>query len=106
MACSSGRQPNFVMLNRGRHLCLAGRPSRWALAHISSYNCQTTLPVLRIVTDQVVWSVTLVSPAKMAEPIEMSFGLRTWVGTGNHALDGVQMPHGKGNFEGERGVPL
>jgi len=23
-------------LNRGRHLCLAGRPSRWALAHISS----------------------------------------------------------------------
>ena len=21
-------------LNRGRHLCLAGRPSRWALAHI------------------------------------------------------------------------
>jgi len=24
-------------LNRGRHLCSAGRPSRWALAHISSY---------------------------------------------------------------------
>jgi len=23
-------------LNRGRHLCSAGRPSRWALAHISS----------------------------------------------------------------------
>jgi len=35
-ACSSGRQPNFATLNRGRHLCLAGRPSRWALAHISS----------------------------------------------------------------------
>ena len=34
---SSGRQPNFAALNRGRHLCLAGRPSRWALAHISSY---------------------------------------------------------------------
>jgi len=33
---SSGRQPNFAALNRGRHLCLAGRPSRWALAHISS----------------------------------------------------------------------
>jgi len=31
---SSGRQPNFTALNRGRHLCLAGRPSRWALAHI------------------------------------------------------------------------
>ena len=31
---SSGRHPNFAALNRGRHLCLAGRPSRWALAHI------------------------------------------------------------------------
>jgi len=31
---SSGRQPNFAVLNRGRHLYLAGRPSRWALAHI------------------------------------------------------------------------
>jgi len=33
---SSGRQPNFAALNRGRHLHSAGRPSRWALAHISS----------------------------------------------------------------------
>jgi len=31
---SSGRQPNFAELNRGRHLYSAGRPSRWALAHI------------------------------------------------------------------------
>jgi len=29
-----GRQPNFAGLNRGRHPCSAGRPSRWALAHI------------------------------------------------------------------------
>jgi len=34
MASSSGRQPNIAALNRGRHLCLAGRPSGWALAHI------------------------------------------------------------------------
>jgi len=35
----SGHQPNFAVLNRGRRLYLAGRPSRWALAHIlvSSY---------------------------------------------------------------------
>ena len=33
---SSGRQPNFAALNRGRHLYSAGRPSRLALAHISS----------------------------------------------------------------------
>jgi len=31
-----GRQPNFAALNRGRNLYSAGRPSRWALAHISS----------------------------------------------------------------------
>jgi len=31
---SSGREPNFAALNRGRHLYSAGRPSRWALAHI------------------------------------------------------------------------
>ena len=38
-ACSSGRRPNFAVLNRGRHLYSAGRPSHWALAHISSLGC-------------------------------------------------------------------
>jgi len=33
---SSGRQPKFAASNRGRHLYSAGRPARWALAHISS----------------------------------------------------------------------
>jgi len=33
---SSGRQPNFAALNRGRRLYSAGQLSRWALAHISS----------------------------------------------------------------------
>ena len=33
-ASSSGRQPEFAALNRGRHLRSAGRPSRLALAHI------------------------------------------------------------------------
>ena len=32
-------------------------------------------------------SVTLVSPAKTAAPIEMLFGLRTRMGPGNHVLD-------------------
>ena len=35
---SSGRQPNFAALNRGRHLYSAGRPSRWASAHILVLN--------------------------------------------------------------------
>jgi len=36
--CSSGRQPNFAELNRGRHLYSAGRPWHWALAHILVVN--------------------------------------------------------------------
>jgi len=35
-ASSSERQPNFAALNRGRHLCSAGWPSRWALARSSN----------------------------------------------------------------------
>ena len=31
---SSGRQPNFAALSRGRHLYSAGRPSGWVSAHI------------------------------------------------------------------------
>jgi len=31
---SSGHPQKFAALNRGRHLCSAGRRSRWALAHI------------------------------------------------------------------------
>ena len=42
----------------------------------------------------------------MAEPIEMAFGLLTWLGSRNHVLDGVQIPHGKVQFWGEKGGPL
>ena len=38
-ASSSGRQPDFAALNRGRHLCSTGRPSGWALAHILVTGC-------------------------------------------------------------------
>ena len=52
-------------------------------------------------------SVTLVSPAKMAAPIELPFGLRTWVGPGNHVLGrGPDPPMGRGKFLGVMGVPL
>jgi len=36
---SSGCKPNFVALSTGRHLYSAGRPSRWALAHIIVFYC-------------------------------------------------------------------
>ena len=70
-----------------------------------------------IVTDRVAWSVglsvslsvTLVGPAKTAAPMELPFGLRTWVGLGNHVLDGVQIPPWEGAIffsGGGMGVPF
>ena len=53
-----------------------------------------------MVTDRVGLSVTLVRPAKTAQPIEMTFGLRTRVGPGNYVLDGYNIPMARGNFEG------
>jgi len=46
-------------------------------------------------------------PAKTAAPIEMSFRLRTRMGSRNHVLDGgPDPPMERGNFEGGKGVPL
>ena len=48
------------------------------------------------------------SPAKTAAPIELPFGLRTWVVPENHVLDGgPDPPTGMGNFflGGENGRP-
>jgi len=42
------------------------------------------------------WSVTVVSPAKMAELIEMPFGLWTRVVPMTYLLDGGPDAHGKG----------
>jgi len=52
-------------------------------------------------------SVTLVSPAKTAALIELPFELRTWMGPGNHVLDGSpDSPMGRGKFLGENGRPI
>jgi len=62
-----------------------------------------------IVTDRVAWSVgrsvTVVSPAKVAEPIKMPFGLRTRVGPikGTVYWMGSRSSMGKDNF-GVRGA--
>jgi len=52
---SSGCQPNFVALKRGRHLYSVGRPSRWGLAHISSWLCFLCL----------VWLMTSLPPCML-----------------------------------------
>jgi len=52
-------------------------------------------------------SVTLVSPAKTAAPIEIPFGLGTRVGPRNHVLDGGPDPPWEGAIlRKERGAPL
>jgi len=65
--------------------------------------CRPSSVVCGSVGLSVCWSVTLVSPAKTAAPIEMPFGLWPWVGPGNHVLDGVQIPHRKEQFWGGKG---
>jgi len=58
-----------------------------------------------VVCRSVCRSVTLVSPATTAAPIEMPFGLRTRVGPGNHVLDGSpDSPMGRGKFEEGKGA--
>jgi len=60
-----------------------------------------------VVCRSVCRSVTLVSPAKTAKPIEMPFGLRTWVDPRDHVLDGgSDAPMGRGKFLGENGRPI
>ena len=54
---SSGRQPNCAALNRGRHLYSAGRPSRWALAHICSYICLRVSKITKKVIGVFSWNL-------------------------------------------------
>ena len=55
-----------------------------------------------VITDGVAWSVglpvTIVSPAKTAEPIEMPFETWTQVGPKNHVLDGGPGPPREGTI--------
>jgi len=48
--CGSERQPNVEALNRGRHLYSAGRPSRWALAHILVCFCFVNATIASMLT--------------------------------------------------------
>jgi len=81
-------QPHYRML------CGCG-PVTLLLGHIAVLRTQ----MRPIVTDRVARSVTLVSPAKTAAPIEMPFGMLSRVDPRNHVLDGGTLD-GMGNFEG------
>ena len=58
-ASSSGRQPNFAALNRGRHLCSAGRPLGRALAHILVSSCFFFFFFPRLISAVGVWMSTI-----------------------------------------------
>jgi len=59
-----------------------------------------------IATDGAAWSigrsvclsVTTMSPAETAEPIEIPFGMWTWVNPKNHVVDGVQISTREGTI--------
>jgi len=71
----------------------------WPLVIIRRHDVRRcSLLLLTQVAWSVYLSVTLVSCAKMAAPIEMLFGLRTAVGPRNHVLDVVQIPPWEGAF--------
>ena len=66
-----------------------------------------SMSVCRSVGLPVGLSLTLVSPAKTAEPIEMPVGLRTLVDPGNHVLvEGSDPPWEGSILKGRRGGPL
>jgi len=51
------------------------------------------------------YSDTAVICSKTIEPIEMPFGLWTWVVPRNHVLDGAQVPHARGHLFGGNTCP-
>jgi len=83
------------------------RPYRSTTYADAAYCYRPSSAVCRSVCWYVYLSVTVVSPAKTVEPIEMLSGLWAQVGSRNHMVDGgPHIPMGRGNFEGERGIPL
>ena len=102
VCCGPGR-PSQLLLTTERLYYTIIRPHRSTAYVDAAYSCRQS----SVVCVSVGLSVTLVSPAKTAAPIELLFGLRTWVGPGNHVLDGgPDPPMGRGKFLERMGVPL
>ena len=95
---SSGRQPNFAALNRGRHLYSAGRPSRCALAHISSsISCRFVVQQLYKMhnksTNRKLSNKSATNPQSaiyiksITNRTRLEFGLSAWLTKGNDSLE-------------------
>jgi len=72
-ASSSGHQPNFVALNRGRRLCSAGRPSRWALAHILVENFLKFSKRRRAVPLWPIWTIMVAAKLDQSRVLVTNF---------------------------------
>jgi len=86
--CTPGREPRSIAASLGFSLLF--RLHRSTTYVDVAYCYRPSSVVCR--------SVMMVSSAKMAEPIEMLFGLWTQVGPRKHVFDGGADPHGKGQF--------
>ena len=88
---SSGRQPNFAALNRGRHLYSAGRPSRCALDHISSsISCRFVVQQAVQQNAQQIYksrAVQQVRNKSTTNRTRLEFGLNAWLTKGNDSLE-------------------
>ena len=110
---SSGRQPKFAALNRGRYLYSAWRPSRWALAHILVIYWKVPWSVCRVTFWTTVTSnglpyateplsclsclfVTLVFCGQTVGWIRIPLGTEVGLGPGDIVLDGDPAPPRKG----------
>jgi len=86
------------------YFCICRSSLKLQFGFFNPHHNTTYVDVAYCYSSMVCQSVTLVSPAKTAEP---TFGLRIRVGPGNHVLDrGPDPPVGRGNVEGGRGGPL
>ena len=77
---SSGRQPNFAALNRGRHLYLAGRPSRWALAHILVHFSFTFAEVLQNTVGK--WPLDFLGPVRSSSLLQLRVCFTLYISCG------------------------
>jgi len=81
--------------------------SQYRLGYVDAAYCyRPSSMVCLSVCRSVGLSVTVVSTAKTAEPIEIPYGLWAHVGSRNIVLDGVQITMRKGNFKGAEGRPV
>jgi len=104
--CTASLFLTVSLLTNSSFLCLHYFVSKLAVqnklaVHHRVIGCCILLP-RTTVTVAVPWSVglsvTTVNPAKADELIVMPSGVLTRVDPGNHILDGVQIPHAKGQY--------